>query len=626
MPSKPTPGFSCLLPALLLAACASREPIPSPRGHLHADAAILPSAAIPDPVFLPLPPPPRAQSEPDTYSVLVDRVGAHDLLFALARDAGLDIDIHPGIAGEVTLRAVRQTLPRLLERIARQVDMRFEFDGSGLSVMPDTPFLRNYSIDYVNMSRDMSGSVTLATQLVGAVGGTAAPGSGGNNSTTRIENRAQHRFWDNLVRNVRDILAETGHRHPATMPAENRGSPDSAPDLSDPPAGATPAPARQTAGTPPGSRRPAAATDKPPRREMAAAKAPPERLSALPRQEFPASRTQAPDDSASVIAHPETGTLGVRATARQHAIVGEFIDRVVASARRQVMIEATLVEVQLSGSYQQGIDWSRIASGDGFGMAIAGSPLATVPGLLALSYRNGGFGAMVRLLETFGTTRVLSSPKISVLNNQTAVLKVVDNSVYFTIKADTSQNQTTSVTTYTTTLNQVPVGFVMNVTPQIGESETVLLNVRPSVSRIIGSVRDPNPALRRSGANAFDEDIVSEIPVIRTREMESMLRIQNGSIAVMGGLMEDSSQDRDAFVPGLGRLPLIGEALTQRDRSASRTELVVFLRPTIVHDPSLEGDHAVLRGQLPTEAFFAANDRGEEAAVGNDARFVEPVR
>ena len=123
---------------------------------------------------------------------------------------------------------------------------------------------------------------------------------------------------------------------------------------------------------------------------------------------------------------------------------------------------------------------------------------------------------------------------------------------YFTIKADTSQNQTTTVTTYTTTLNQVPVGFVMNVTPQISSDGQILLNVRPNISRIVGTVDDPNPALKLAG-------VTSPIPVIRTREMESVLRIQNGNIAVMGGLMEDTLQNKDSAVPGLGQIPVIGE-------------------------------------------------------------------
>lgn len=564
----PLPSATRCLPlfALVVAACASptiRHPSPA---HLAAPALPAADAAIPAPLpLLPLPPPPAPQPKTETYSVVVNRVDVHDLLFALARDARLNVDIHAGIAGEVTLNAVNQTLPQLLDRIARQVGMRYEIDGPNLVVMPDVPFLRNYPVDYVNMSRDTTGSLAVATQLVATAAGTAAAPAGGNDSTMRIENRAQHRFWETLLQNIRDILRMSGA--PA-IPVAGAATPR--PDA---------APARQ------GARSAAAESGTP---------APAARVA-------PEQNTEA----AAVIAHPETGILAVRATARQHEKVREFLDRVLDSARRQVMIEATLVEVQLSNAYQQGIDWSRIAGSAGFGASLSG-PVAAAPGLFALNYRNDSFAGMVKLLDTFGTTKVLSSPKLSVMNNQAAVLKVVDNSVYFTIKADTAQNQTTTVTTYTTTLNQVPVGFVMSVTPQISETDTVLLNVRPSVSRVIGTVRDPNPALRKSAANAFAEDIVSEIPVIRTREMESLLRVRDGDIAVMGGLMEDSLQNKDATVPGLGQLPLLGEAFTQRNDSATKSELVVFLRPTIIRAPALTGDYAALREHLPRDDFFTA--------------------
>jgi len=586
---QPTFSMAALLAAAIAAGCASptiREPSPA---HLGGRTRP-PAEGQPPPLVLhPLmPPPPRQVGRQETYSVTVNNVPVHDLLFALARDAEINVDIHPGIDGRVTLNAVDQTLPQLLERISRQVSMRFEMGRSGVVVMPDIPFLRSYAVDYPNIDRETTGSVAVTTQLAGAV---AASGSSplvasamaGNNSTTRIENRSRHRFWETLVRDVGDILRETDKILPdgssetvveqaATQRTTGTGVvPDgktkrngkaAQPSLAD-----SPTPARlQNSGT-----------------------------TVVRRSTF--------REAASVIAHPESGVLTVRATAIQHQRIQEFLDRVLESARRQVMIEATLVEVQLSNTYRQGIDWSRIAGGTGFGMSLSG-PVAAAAGLFSLSYDNGSFGGLVRLLDRFGTTKVLSSPKLSVLNNQTAVLKVVDNSVYFTVKADTSQNQTTTVTTYTTTLNQVPVGFVMNVTPQISDTGTVLLNVRPSVSRIIGTVRDPNPALRKSAANTFADDIISEIPVIRTREMESMLRVRDGAVAVMGGLMEDSLQNRDSTVPGLGQIPALGEAFTQRDDTAAKTELVIFLRPTIIRDPSLSGDYAALDRYLPGAGFF----------------------
>jgi general secretion pathway protein D len=135
----------------------------------------------------------------------------------------------------------------------------------------------------------------------------------------------------------------------------------------------------------------------------------------------------------------------------------------------------------------------------------------------------------------------------------------------------------------------------------------VLLNIRPSVSRVIGTVDDPNPSLKKSATNGFATDIVSSIPVIRTREMESMIRIENGNIAVMGGLMEDTLNNVDNTVPGVAKLPIVGNLFQHRNDTRSKTELVVFLRPIIIKDASLEGDYVRYRDRLPTEDFFKSN-------------------
>src|ERR1035437_8872742 len=146
--------------ALLLAACASSTLSSGPSsGHIRADDASKTQGTIPQPVqqIFSLPKP-RPVVKTETYSVVVNSVKVQDLLFALARDAKLNVDIHPGITGTVSMNAIDQTLPQLLSRIAKQVDMRFELDGPNLAVMPDTPYLKNYKIDYVNMSRDVTGT------------------------------------------------------------------------------------------------------------------------------------------------------------------------------------------------------------------------------------------------------------------------------------------------------------------------------------------------------------------------------------------------------------------------------------------------------------------------------------
>ena len=169
----------------------------------------------------------------------------------------------------------------------------------------------------------------------------------------------------------------------------------------------------------------------------------------------------------------ESGTVTVRATSRQHEKVAEFLEQVTGSAKRQVVISATIVEVELSDRYQAGVDWSAIAN-NGLGYTITqsliGSNFSAAPGLFSLTYRNpnpaigGNISSTINILSQFGKTRVLSSPLLMVLNNQTAVLKVTDNIVYFTIKADTNTNANVSTTTFTSTQNVVPVGLIMNLT------------------------------------------------------------------------------------------------------------------------------------------------------------------
>ena len=156
--------------AFALGGCAQIKPKPS-AAHAGVEPAARTEGAIPAPVQVaPVVPPPSPAPRPETYSVVVNNVRVQDLLFALARDAKLNVDIHPGITGTVTLNAIEQTLPQLLGRIAKQVDMRYEIDGPTLVVTRDTPYLRPYKIDYVSASRNVRMQSTASTQF-GSAGG-----------------------------------------------------------------------------------------------------------------------------------------------------------------------------------------------------------------------------------------------------------------------------------------------------------------------------------------------------------------------------------------------------------------------------------------------------------------------
>ncbi len=185
-----------------------------------------------------------------------------------------------------------------------------------------------------------------------------------------------------------------------------------------------------------------------------------------------------------------------------------------------------------------------------------------------------------RLLEEFGDVSILSSPQIMALNNQTAVLQVVDDIVYFEVDAQTSQSQTNTVTTFDTTPKTVSVGVTMSVTPQINSNDSIILNIRPSISRVLRFVPDPNPQLT----------VNSGVPELRVREMETLMEVNSGQIAVLGGLMENQEQLDNAETPGLAKIPWLGELFKSRTKQNSKTELVIFLRPQVIRNPSLEED------------------------------------
>ncbi len=516
-----------------LVSCASPKVKSKSEGHIGLEKT-LPAQTAPESAAIPprvkqsvILPKPTASKPLEKFTVIVNEVPTKELLFALARDAKMNLDIYDDIEGLITLNAIDQTLPQILDRVGKQSKIRYEIKDGSISVSADTPYLRTYKIDYVNLVRKSSSKLELSTQITDADVGAGSTG-GSNNSRVSVENTSDNNFWVTLFQNVSSIV----------------GGKITSKDLV----------------------------------------------------------------SESVIVNRETGLLTVRASQASHRDVQSFLDKVMNSARRQVLIEATVIEVNLSDEYQSGIDWSRNpfsldANGnplDDFGISqqLTGGALANAPtNIFQISDVGGSFNfsAAVRLLSQFGDTQVLSSPKMMALNNQTAILKVVDNRVYFTIEADTVLSDSgNSITTFETDVHTVPVGLVMSITPYISDSAEVTLNVRPTISRILGFVNDPNPSLATAG-------VTSPIPEIQVREMESVLRLNDAQVGVIGGLMQDRTANQTDSVPGLGRISIVGEAFKARDNEQTKTELVVFIRPTVVKSPSLDGDLSHLKPYLPKQ-------------------------
>ncbi len=458
----------------------------------------------PRPVETPPPVPKPAPGRPvAAYSIAVEDVPVRELMFALARDAGLDADIDPRVEGRVTMNAVDETLPDLLERVSRHADVRFELERGVLSVRPDEPVLRTYPIDYVHLDRDTETANEVGTGL--GAQGLESPVGEENGSTASVAAKAEHRFWDRLVEAVRAVLGE---------PADGGGG----------------------------------------------------------------------DGGASyVLAHRETSLLAVRARAARHREVAALLDHILASARRQVLIEATIVEVGLDDRFRAGVDFSRMFSvykEDGLEVdaGLLGGNLGSPP-FVGLSLPD--LSLTIRLLSEFGEVRVLSTPLVMALNNRTAIVKVAENRAFFTSKVQVTTSDAAVERNVQTTLHTVPIGLILLVTPTVAQGGEVILKVRPTVTREVGFVIDPNPELAREG-------VVSRIPELAVRELESVLRLRSGEVAVLGGLMREESREQNTGVPFLSRLPGIGAAFRYRDRSQDKSELIVFLRPTVVGDPSLD--------------------------------------
>jgi len=552
-----------------LAGCAHQAPFDPSKGHINAEQqAAAPSGDIPRLVKkLNYVPPPKPKAKDQTYSVVVSNVPVEEILFALARESKLNVDIHPAVQGKVTLNAVDQTLPAILERLSKQVDLRYKLEGNVISITLDSPTLRTYKVNYVNVDRDSKSEVTVQPPVSSA--------STAGASNTKIKSETKNNFWELLDTNIRAILKTT--KAQVQKEADKISQSDAIRTAQEERLKQIEAVSKAGAGA-----------------------------EKLFESAFKGQTTKLTEEKADVIINPVAGTVSVMGTERQHTFIQQYLDTIASSIQRQVLIEATIVEVTLSDRFQQGIDWSRLSPGaNGFDIKQSlGGAAAAVGNQFTVGFARstwlGDLTANIRFLDTFGKTKVLSSPKLMTLNNQPSILKVTNDIVYFLIDQETTTSQAGIVQTFTSKVNTVPEGVVMTVIPQISENGNVILTVRPSITRKLSDAKDPNPALI---------GVENLIPVMQTQEIESVLKVLSGETVVLGGLMQDNVKNTDNSIPGLSKIPLIGKVFESKDDNVSKTELVIFLRPTVISNASLESDELKsFKKYLPENQFPVAAD------------------
>lgn len=303
--------------------------------------------------------------------------------------------------------------------------------------------------------------------------------------------------------------------------------------------------------------------------------------------------------------HRQGGIISVMGTTRQQKMVEEYLVQLEHVIGAQVLIEAKVIEVALNQEFQSGINWSLMNEGKSvFGSTFfndkeAGSSLLTTD-LRSSSSPTDAFSLMLRSLERFGSLRVVSSPRITVLNNQTAIIKVAENEVFFKVNYQTSflgwisrnkpasdqNNEDSYQTTSSSEIRTKPVGFIMPIQVSINrDTREVILFVRPTVSRKKGSTPDPAVRFNSKAKGIKAEDMLdSQIPIIEVREIDSVIRLKSGNVVILGGLMETRAADKRTGPAGSERMPILGHALGAQKGEDSLIELVILLKATIVGD------------------------------------------
>ncbi|MEH6358639.1 MAG: pilus (MSHA type) biogenesis protein MshL [Pseudomonadales bacterium] len=317
-------------------------------------------------------------------------------------------------------------------------------------------------------------------------------------------------------------------------------------------------------------------------------------------------------DGRRVVVSPQSGMVIVHARAGELRSVQDFLDKAELSLRRQVIIEAKILEVQLNDGFQAGVNWSAVGElGNGknviFGTgltqgartidsagnttvsnAILNTPSAVsagsnpVGGIFSAAFNLKDFNGLIDLLSTQGTVQVLSSPRISTVNNQKAVIKVGTDE-FFVTEISTQTTTTSSSTTPTVDVELTPFfsGIALDVTPQISENGEVILHIHPTVSE----VKDQTKTVVGPNGN-----LVLPLALSSIRETDSIVRAKNGQVVVIGGLMQNNAIDDNARTPLLGDIPWLGKAFQQKRQSSVKSELVILLKPVVADDAAWQDD------------------------------------
>ncbi len=510
------------------------------------EAALAPATRVELPRTAPAPLEPR-------FNLAVNNAPAQQVFLGIATGTRYSMLLHPEVGGSITVSLKDVTVPEAMNALRELYGYDYRIDGDRILVQPIVAQTRFYSIPYpasVRQGRSelrvISGSISDANRSSSGSSGSGSSSGASQLDSSRIVTSVNSDFWTELSQAV-GLLIGCG--------------------------GGAAAPATGASG--------AAAT-------------------AAVTSNCPAGR--------SVVASPATSMLTVRALPAEQRQVNEYLQAARLQADRQVMIEAKIIEVTLNEGAQSGINWaafrygrhvlSKGAAADGFpvptdsaaiatnvntllssGLPATSGVSATTGGIFNLALQGRNFSALLNFLETQGNVQVLSSPRIAALNNQQAVLKVGTDEFFVTgVTSNTSTSGTTTTSSPTLTVQPFFSGIALDVTPQIDAEDNIILHVHPSVSVVAASNKDVDLGTLGTYRLPLAASTISET--------DSIVRLKDGEIAAIGGLMKRQSADSGSGVPGLGDVPGLGSLFRNANATRLKHELVILLKPTIIRQQS----------------------------------------
>lgn len=508
-----------------------------------------------------------------------------DVLYELAQQANYDVELDPRITGAIIFSAKNRPFDQVMERIAAMAQLRYKFDDNVVRIELDTPYSETYKIDYLTMVRSTTSTVQNNATVSSGGGSSSSGGSSSTGSTFNLDGKSEIDFWKELDSNLKQILESNSPENAlrtsqtpvitqaaAAAPAQTV-SPPSAPPQGD---GDVPVTAA-------GAQTPSA-----PALEVSAVEG-----DTATGSEEGANQTQfIPTYSLN----KQAGLVSVFANEKVHKKISEYLGQLRRAVGAQVLIEAKVFEVSLNDDFATGINWDAVDLPlKEFSLSFNSGVDSPLPALtpastssFALGYTGNDLTGIIQAVSRFGTVHALASPRLTVLNNQSAVLNVAKNQTFFEIDIETTTNDSGITTNVTSEAKSVPEGVLVNVTPSINlDSGEVTMTVRPTISRIDGFVQDPAAAFQIALAGltgAAASSLQNNVPNVSVQEFDSVIKVRSGDVVVMGGLLQDRSASEQNGVPVLSEAPLFGSLFRKQADTIKKSELVVFLRATILDD------------------------------------------